>query len=319
MKDYDAVNRLLCQAQTVAIAGHVHPDGDCYASVLGLGLVLSAAGKTVDMLAEEKLPHFSYLPAFSSLQPVEEDKHYDLFIRVDLGDTLRMGRAQHAFANSTHTINFDHHLTNDGLCEQAVLDPRASSTCEIIAAFLLDQGWEISAEAATAFYAGITTDSNRFLYDTARASTLRLAAKLLDLGADANRVYFHEYQNEKANRIAYEGAVVEHALSLHDGRLMLANITQDLLKQYALTMAEAEGVVDTLRNLEGVEVSVILKEQEEDVQKVSLRSKEYVNVAEIAKVFGGGGHTKAAGATIEGTNEEVFPRLRVMLEGLDRP
>lgn len=319
MTEQEKANRLLRDAQTVAISGHVNPDGDSYASVLGLGLVLSEAGKTVDMLAEEQISHFSYLPAFASLRPVDEKRNYDLFIRVDLGDTTRLGRAQIALANSRHSINFDHHLTNDGRCDYAILDPKASSTCEIIAAFLLENGWTISADAATAFYAGITTDSNRFLYDTSGARTHRLAARLLDCGADAKRVYFHEYQNENPKRIAFEGAVVEQALSLHDGRVMLANITQELIAKYGLAMPEAEGVVDTLRNLQGVEVAVILKEQKQDVQKVSFRSKEKVNVAKIAESFGGGGHTKAAGATIEGENKDVFPLLRSVLEGLDRP
>lgn len=319
MTNREMVHRLLQEAETIAIAGHVHPDGDSYASVLGLGLALQDAGKKVDMLAEEQIAHFCYLPQFASLRPVDEASKYDLFIRVDLGDTQRMGRSEISLANSKHSINFDHHLSNDGSCEYAILDPKASSTCEIIAAFLLEQNWTISPDAATALYAGIITDSNRFLYDTASARTLRLAADLLDCGADAKSVFFHEYQNEKANRIAFEGAVVEQAEALHGGRVQLANITRTLIAHYDLEMPEAEGVVDTLRNLQGVEVAVILKEQTENIQKVSLRSKEYVNVAEIAKIFGGGGHTKAAGATIEGTNKEAYAALRKVLEGLEKP
>ncbi|WP_066923906.1 DHH family phosphoesterase [Murdochiella massiliensis] len=319
MSDSAIVNRLLREAHTVAIAGHVNPDGDSYASVIGLGLALQDAGKQVDMLAEEKIPHFSYLPAFSCLRPVEDTRKYDLFISVDLGDTSRIGRPLIAMKNSRHSINFDHHLSNDGSCDYAVLDPLASSTCEIIASFLLTNGWKVSPEAATALYAGIITDSNRFLYDTSGARTHRLAADLLDCGADAKAIYLQEYQNENRNRIAFEGSVVEKALSLHGGRVMLANITQEWIQHYGLTMPEAEGVVDTLRNLQGVEVAVILKEQTHDIQKVSLRSKEYVNVAEIAKTMGGGGHTKAAGATVEGTNQEVFVMLRTLLEGIERP
>lgn len=317
MSTNEQAKALIDAANRIAIAGHVNPDGDSYASVLGLGLALQEAGKEVDMLAEENNAHFSYLPAFSLLRAPDPDKSYDLFIRVDLGDTPRMGTAKIAFDHSKHSLNFDHHLTNDGLCDCAILDPKASSTCEIIARFLLETDMAFSADAATALYTGLITDSNRYLYDTSTARTLRIGADLMDRGADAQRVYFYEYQNENPHMVAFRGIVTEQVKQLHGGKVIVANITQEMLHHYGIAMPQAEGVVDDLRSLAGVEVAAILKEQDADTQKISFRSKAYFDVAAVAQKLGGGGHKKAAGATLHGSNADCWAQFLHLMEALE--
>lgn len=301
----DAIDR----ANTIAIAGHENPDGDCYGSILGLGLSLIARGKKVRLFADERLAHFAYLPGFERLEDVDTATSFDLVIRVDLGGVERMGRGQVLFTNAKTTLNFDHHVGNDGRATIAILDEDASSTCEIIGRFLLEAGFPLPEDAATSLYAGLITDSNRYLYDTAGAHALRLGADLLDHGADAQSVYLHEYQMLDPKRVAFEGEVVREALFLHDGKMAVANVTREKIAPYGLSMSEAEGVVDTLRSLRGVEVAVILKEQESERQKISFRSKEYFNVRDLAASFGGGGHIKAAGAAIAAKNAEAWKIL----------
>lgn len=311
-----AAREAIFNARTIAIAAHENPDGDAYGSILGLGLALEAAGKSCDLLADERFPHFSYIPGFSQLQSVDEARRYDLVIRVDLGDVRRMGRGSAVFSTARKTLNFDHHMENAHDSDILIHEPTASSTCEILARFLLDTGFDVPPAAATALYAGLTTDSNRFLYDTADAGTLRTAADLIDHGADKQYVYLYEYQREDPKLMAFEGDVVRGATFLQDGKVIVANLTHERVAATGYTMPEVEGVVSKLLTLAGVEVAVILKEQEPERQKISFRSKSTYDVQKLAKSLGGGGHQKAAGASLDMTNDEAWPYLISILEGL---
>nr|WP_072514300.1 bifunctional oligoribonuclease/PAP phosphatase NrnA [Ndongobacter massiliensis] len=313
---YKTVVRELHAAKRIVIARHLNPDGDALGAQLGLGLALEAAGKEVHYLLTDAVPaHLAYLPALSRLQPLREDA-YDLFVLVDLGDKPRMGSAIQAYEQSARSICIDHHRTNEGICDVNWVCPQASSTCELIAALLLRESMEIPKDAATALFAGIVTDSNRFLYETARARTMRIAADLLECGADASRVYFHEYQNIDAALFALQGYVVEHALYLHEGRVALANLTPSLLDYFGVPMAAAESVVDVLKNLSGVEVAVVVKDQEENCQKVSFRSKRFFDVSALAQRYGGGGHVQASGCTLEMNNEDALQEMKRVLENI---
>lgn len=311
------MTRAIQSAQTIAISGHTNPDGDCLGSILGLGLSLEAMGKTVDMVHNETPRHLSYIPGFDRLVSVNKDKTYDLFIMVDLGDRERLKDSAVLLDQAKTSLNFDHHQVNEGVCDLTCQIKTASSTCEIIADFLIDQGFDLPKEAATALFAGITTDSNRFLYDTAGARCLRLAADLMDRGADPGWVYLHEYQSVEPRLFAFKGAVVERATFLQEGKVVLATVTQEDLKHYNITMGEAEGVVDVLRNLEGVEVACLLKETGKEETKLSLRSKRFFSVESVARAFGGGGHIKAAGATLDLPKDKALETMTQHFEDLD--
>lgn len=302
-------------AQNIAISGHINPDGDCLGAILGLGLALKDLGKEVDMIHAERPLHFSYLPGFRFLTPPDPIKGYDLFIMVDLGDKARLGPSAGLLDRSRVRINFDHHQTNEGVCDWVCQIRDASSTCEILASFLRDQKIPISKDAATALLAGIITDSNRFLYDTARARCMRVAADLIEAGADVKKIYLKEYQAVDPHMVAFTGHMVEKAAFLQEGRVALGLVSQEDLAHFQLTMPEAEGVVDQLRNLQGVELAVIVKEQAPKLSKLSLRSKRFFNVEALASSWGGGGHMKAAGASLAMPAKEAYQVVKEALEG----
>lgn len=315
--EIDEIAKILRSAKTVAVTGHVNPDGDCIGSITGLGMSLKLMGKDVDMILDDDVPAFlSYIPNIDLIKKPDKTKKYDVFVMVDLGDRKRMGSSAIAMDNSAVCLNFDHHGTNEHICDYHYVETKASSTCEILANFLIDNGFEIDSDVATSLYSGLVTDSNRFLYDTARANAMRTGANLIDLGADVDCIYFNEYQNISANLFAFQGYMVKNALYLNDGKAAIANIRKDILKEYDLTMSEAESCVDVLKNLKGVEVAVAIKEISDKVQKISLRAKSYFDVSEIAVSYGGGGHIKAAGCTLEMTNEEALIEMKKTLEAL---
>lgn len=315
-RTWNEMGKILRQAETIALAGHVNPDGDCIGAINGLGFALEALGKKVDRLCKEKPRHLAYIPGADKMIEIDPRKKYDVFVLLDLGDIPRMGEAVKAMENSKFSLSFDHHQTNGRVCQINSVIKDASSTCEILASFLKEEGFPIPKDAATALYAGLITDSNRFLYDTARARAMRIGADLIDLGADADLVYLKEYQAIEPSLFAFQGKVVSEAEFLQNGRVALANVTQAMLKEYAISMSEAESAVDVLRNLNQVEVAVLVKNMTDDLQKISFRSKEFFDVSKIAQELGGGGHIKAAGASIQGKNQEVYDRMRACFEGL---
>lgn len=315
-KLWHEMGMILRKAQTIAIAGHVNPDGDCIGAINGLGLSLESMGKEVDRLCEEKPRHLSYIPGASTMVEVDPQKKYDVFVLLDLGDRPRMGKASRAMDRADFSLNFDHHQTNERICQLNSVIKDASSTCEILASFLQEEDFPIPKEAATALFAGLITDSNRFLYDTARSRAMRIGADLIDLGADADLVYLKEYQAIEPGLFAFQGKVVSEAEFLQGGRVALANVTQAMLKEYKISMSEAESAVDVLRNLSQVEVAVLVKNMTDDLQKISFRSKEFFNVSAVAEKFGGGGHIKAAGASIQGKNEDVYKQMKAFFEDL---
>ncbi|MCI6659618.1 MAG: bifunctional oligoribonuclease/PAP phosphatase NrnA [Peptoniphilaceae bacterium] len=313
----DQAVETISKAKTIAISGHVNPDGDCLGAVTGLGKALQYAGKQVDLFASEKPRHYSYLPGIENISTSIPDKDYDLFILVDLGDRPRMGDAVQAFNRSKTSICFDHHMTNERICDQNLVFKDACSTCELLGIFL--NYWDpslIRSDVATSLYAGITTDSNRFLYDTARARAMRVASDLIDAGADVNLIYLHEFQSADRNMLLFQGDILRSTEMLADGKIALARISLKKIHEYHLPMSEAEGVVDLLRSMDGVEIAVILKEKEANLQKISFRSKEYFNVAELAKKFDGGGHWKASGGSIHDSFDAAYDQLRSVLKDI---
>ncbi len=313
----DQIHRWMREANRIAICGHLNPDGDCLGSVTGLGRVLMDQGHEVTCIAYQPPDHLSYLPDFSLLQEAKEDETYDLFIMVDVGDRKRIGAGVHALDNSKHSICIDHHLTNDHPCERNLVIAEASSTCQILSEFLQAYGDPISKNAATSLYTGLITDTNRFLYDSSRREAMRVGASLLEAGADADLVYLREYQSISPKLFSFQGRTVDHAKSLQDGKIMLARVDQKDLDASGLTMSQAESSVEVLRDLAGVELAVLVKEFEPGQQKLSFRSKEYFDVARLAQSLGGGGHRKAAGATVSGSMDEVYDKMEKILSNVE--
>lgn len=320
MRDRIEVIAALKRAKTVAIAAHLSPDGDALGSSLGLARALTLAGKEVTVLQTDDIPeHLHYLPGIDRMQKVESldtPMHFDLFCLVDLGDIPRMGHAVEAMRASDLSVCIDHHRTNERVCDYNYVVPDASSTCEVIADLLFTAGFPVDADAATHLFAGLITDSNRFLYDNARAKAMRIGAELLDRGADANLIYKAEYQNVDRNMIAFQGHMLQNATVLHDGKVIACNVRQEDVAQFHLDLTAADVLVSEMKNIAGVEVAAVLKDKGPNAQKVSFRSKDYYDVSEVAQRFGGGGHLHAAGCTIEASNAEAFQLLLETLQGL---
>ena len=295
---------------SVAIGGHVRPDGDCVGACMGLYQYLRDNYRDVetDVYLEEIPSHFSFVEGTGDIRhQVEPGKTYDLFICLDCGDAERLGFSGPLFESAAQTFCVDHHISNQAFADENYIVPDASSTSELVFR-LLDCG-RITRGIAEALYIGIVHDTGVFQYSCAGPETFRTAAALLEKGVDApsiiERTYYEKSyaQNQILGRALLESIVFMH------GQCIFSSVSQAVMRFYGVTPKELDGIVSQLRITKGVEVAIFLYEQEPNVYKVSLRSKEKVDVSRVAAYFGGGGHVKAAGCTMPGTVHDVINNL----------
>ena len=306
--------KLVQQSNNILISAHVNPDGDAIGSSFGLALVLQSLGKNAKIIRNDHYPTNLEFLKREDLYFNDDFDDIDLFIAVDSADIKRIGISKTYFDKAKSTVCIDHHITNEGYADINII-LRSSSTCEMLAEMLIDYDVYIPQDAATYFYLGILTDTFRFSYVSANSTTLRVAANLLDINADKNLIHENLYEKLNKNLLFFQAEVIKNATRIGD-KIIAAKITRELVRKYGLDFDKIENIVSVLRSIDGIEVSAIVREDGDIEQKLSFRSQNIVDVSEIAKEFGGGGHTRAAGASCKGSVDEVFDILLNRLEKL---
>lgn len=309
------LNRLLKQADSIAIGGHVRPDGDCIGSGIGLCQYIkdNYKNKEVDVYLEEIPEKYRFLEGTENVRhEIPEGKIYDLFICLDCADLDRLGFSAPLFENAKNTLCIDHHVSNPGFAKENHIVPDASSTSELV--YELTDKECISKKAAEALYTGILHDTGVFQYSCTAPSTLRAAAELLEAGVDAPKIIRDTfYEKTYAQHQVLGRALLESILFL-DGRCIASYIREREMRFFGVDRSDLDGIASQLRNTKGVEVAIFMDEIRPNVYKVSLRSGDIVDVSVIARYFGGGGHKKAAGFTLTGTPYDVINNLSKQIE-----
>lgn len=297
----------LLKNDNFVLTTHLNPDGDAIGSLLGLGLALLNAGKNVVMVMPHPVPvTFQFMPGAQQVERVNPDARFDVGIALDCTDLTRAGEdVQQVFQKAGNLINIDHHISNQYFGDINVVDPQAAATGEIICDILVNARIPVTADIATNLYAAIVTDTGSFQHQNTTAKSLRTAAFLLDCGA-AHRIvqqYIYEQRSLESLRLLARGL---ESLSLsEDGTVAWVTISQDLLFASGAAVEDSDGLVDYVKSLKGVEVGVLFKEVNAGETKVSFRSKNHLDVNRLAAHFGGGGHERAAGCTVNGRIEDV--------------
>ena len=287
--------------QTILIVSHIRPDGDAVGSLLGLGLALQEAGKQVTMVLSDGVPaSFRQLPGANQVLRKSPLKPFDLAVVVDCSDLLRTGTA---LGERVPDINIDHHITNLNFARVNLVCPDAQATCGILAENLEAWGLTVSEKIAKALLTGLVTDTIGFRTSNVTANTLRLAAWLMDHGANLADLYNRaivrrsfeaaQYWGQGLSHIQRSGRMVWTALCLKDREIASYNGNDDA------------DLVNVISAIDESDIGLIFVEQTNDHVKVSWRAQPGWDVSQIALQFGGGGHPSAAGADIPGTMEEV--------------
>ena len=305
------LNRALEQVKSVAIGGHVRPDGDCVGSCMGLYQYIRTWYKdiAVDVYLEDIPESFKVLIEASKeiKGEVKEVKEYDMFVALDCADKSRLGFSLELFDNAKKTICVDHHVSNQAYADDNHIVAEASSTSELIYHLLPYE--KITKEIAECLYLGIVHDTGVFQYSCTSPETMEAAANLMRKGIRANEIIDKTfYEKTYAQNQILGRALLESSLLL-DGKCIYTCLTKQIMDFHGVKPKDLEGIVSQLRVTEGVEVAIFLYQTDNEEFKVSLRASGDVDVSKVAGCFGGGGHKKAAGVTMKGTANEIVSLL----------
>jgi phosphoesterase RecJ-like protein len=307
-------------ATTVAIAAHVNPDADALGSMLGLSNFLRASGtETVCSFPNQPFepPRWtSMLPGNEALVPPGEfPKEPAVMVTCDAASMDRLGMLAPAAVRSKTLIWIDHHVSNEGLGTIPLVDPKASSTAEMVWRLLKEMGGEVPLECAICLYAGLVTDTGRFQYEAVTPDTLRLAAELREFPFEHARLVQALYEDNGVDYLRLLGVALERVALAPDADLVWSYLTQADLAAAGIHPSETDDLIDVVRTAREADVAAVIKQQRDGRFKVSMRSRGGHDVAAVASAFGGGGHRLAAGYTSRHGLIETVERLRAALRG----
>lgn len=301
---------VLKDKRTVAISGHVRPDGDCVGSCLGLYLYLTEQFPDihVDVYLEEIPEAYRMIRGTDAVKTqITEGEVYDLFICLDCGDRMRLGFSEPLFESASETLCVDHHISNGAFADINYIVPDASSTSELV--YTLFDREKISKSAAEALYMGIVHDTGVFQYSCTSPETMEIAAELMRKGINSSEIIDKTYYEKTYVQNQILGRALLESMLIMEKRCIVSVIRKRSMEFFQAQPTDLEGIVSQLRLTKGVEVAIFLHELEPQKYKVSLRSKGAVDVSVIAQHFGGGGHVRAAGVTMKGSSHDVINNI----------
>ena len=304
------LDRILQNVNTVAIGGHVRPDGDCVGSCMGLYLYLKKRfpGVSVDVYLETIPDEFYMFEVVNDIKhEVQEEKVYDLFIALDCADASRLGFSYSLFEKATKKCCVDHHISNVGYGDENYIVPEASSTAELVYR-LIDKSM-ITKEIAECLYLGIVHDTGVFQYASTSPETMEAVADLMHKDICPSLIIDKTYYEKTYAQNKILGKALLDSQLLLDNKCIVSSITRETMDEFGVIPKDLEGIVSQLRVTKEIEVAIFIYELDENEYKVSLRASGDVNVSQVAVTFGGGGHVKAAGLTMTGTIPEIIAKL----------
>lgn len=309
MRKNNMLRGLLKHAGTVAIGGHVRPDGDCVGSCMGLYRYVKTCYPEIraDVYLEEIPDSFHFISDTKEICHTAEEKEYDLFIALDCGDVERLGFSKPLFEKARHTFCIDHHISNGAFADENHIEPEASSTSELVY-HLLDRD-KITKEVAECLYLGMAHDTGVFQYTCTSPSTMEAAAHLMSLGIDYSKIIHDTFYEKTYVQSQILGRALLESFLFLDKQCIVSVITKKIMDFYEASPKDLEGIVAQLRMTKGVKAAVFMYETNPQEFKVSLRADADIDVSRVAKYFGGGGHKKAAGVTMNGTAHDIITNL----------
>lgn len=296
--------------RSVALGGHVRPDGDCVGSCMGLYLYLKEQYPQIsaDVYLEEIPEAYRMIQGTDEVKTqIPEGKVYDLFIALDCGDIKRLGFSAPLFSRAAASLCIDHHVSNEAFADDNYVEPDASSTSELVYTLLDPE--KISKPVAEALYMGIAHDTGVFQYSCTSPETMEIAAALMRKGINGSEIIDKTYYAKTYIQNQILGRALLESMLIMDKRCIVSVIRKRSMEFFQAQPADLEGIVSQLRQTKGVEVAIFLHETEPQTFKVSLRSKGKVDVSVIARHFGGGGHVRAAGVTMKGSSHDVINNI----------
>jgi phosphoesterase RecJ-like protein len=315
--DFDAVLAALREHERFLVTSHENPDGDALGSLLAMHLGLDALGKDtlIVMAGSAPLPgeyRFLELPERGLLRELPEDRAERVLVAVDCANASRIANPQ-LVTDAPLSVNIDHHHDNSRFGTVNLVVPEASSTGELLADLFSALGVALTPEIAEALYVALVTDTGRFQYTNTTPKALRLAADLVEAGADVHKVFQGVYETVQFAKLKLLARALDRAQIFEGGRIVVSYLLRNDFSEVGAVEPYSEGIIDYLRAVEGAELAALIREPPRDgspARKVSLRSSvDELDVSAIARSFGGGGHRQAAGFGTDVSIDEITTRV----------
>ena len=302
---FDEIKTAILPVQKILIISHKSPDADTIGANLALREALENLGKTVESACINPVPqNCIFLKKSDTFLSDFEPENYDLIITVDCGGYKLTGFTDKKPVlldrHATNLINIDHHPSNDHFGRVNLVMSETPSTCFILFLMFTYYGWNISQEMATAMLHGIYYDTGSFMHSNTTAATLRVAARLKALGADLEKCTKEQFHTSPINKLKLYGRAFSHA-SINSKNAVVSILTKEDFYELGASQEDASGLINYLNHVPQTKFSLLLTEDPSGLIKGSLRTQdEQIDLSEIAQLFGGGGHKKAAGFSIKG-------------------
>lgn len=290
------IAKILEKNDNFYILSHQYPDGDTLGSAFALCYALQHKGKNARVLCSDSIPHkFEFM--YENIEEQNFEAKY--IISVDVADTQLLGDKLSIYSDKIN-LCIDHHASNRKYAENYFVDSSAAATTEIIYELINIMGVKIDVNIANCIYTGISTDTGCFKYTNATPKTYRIAADMMEIGIDAASINRAMFDTKSRARLEVERQVLDNMEFFYDSRCSVIYLTNDMVNQANAKDGDVDGLASIPRQIEGVVVGVTMREKEDNIFKISVRTDGKIDASKICAEFGGGGHPAAAGCTISG-------------------
>ena len=308
MNTLDNILEEINKAESIVILTHENPDGDAIGSGLALYNALKQIGKNPDIIIPEYPRTFEFLPGSNEIKKESNVEKYDLAISVDCATIKMLNGFANYFENAKVKVSIDHHSTNTMFGDLNYVSPDAPACAQILLVVFEYFKIEVTKDIGTCILAGIITDTGGFKYSGVTSETFEFVAWLLQKGINVSKIYRKVLQTKTRANFELNRIAINRLEFFEDGKVAFTYITKEDEESVNAESGDHEGIVETGRDIEGVEVSIFVRETDKGC-KVSMRSNEYVNVSDVCLLLGGGGHIRAAGATMQCTIEQAKEKI----------
>ena len=302
------------EAKRIGISGHIRPDGDCVGACLSMSMYLQKClpQAEIKVFLEKPEKIFCVIEGFDEIDSTfGEEAPFDVFLVLDCSED-RLGAAAKYFQTAGKRINIDHHISNKGCGDLNCIRPQIGSTCELI--YDLIDTEKLDTELAKALYIGIIHDTGIFQYSNTTPATMEKGAKLISYGFNFSGLIQETFYQKTYIQTQIMGRALMESIRFLDGKCIVGCVDRKTMDFYHAEPKDLGGIVNQLRNIEGIDCAVFMYQTDVLEYKVSLRTSEKIDAAEVVSHFGGGGHARAAGCTMNGTFHDCINNLSLHIE-----
>jgi len=302
----------------ILVVTHANPDGDAIGSLIAMGLSLEALNKKITLYCESLIPAvYRFLPEVHRVVKKIGNKNYDMAVILDCGDWSRIGEDVSFVKQIPVIVNIDHHITNTRFGHLQLIDTSACATAEIVYRLIKQMGLSFSIPVATSIYTGILADTGSFRFSNTNKAAFSICQEMVELGVDPHNIAQHVYGTYSLSRIKLLNLALDSIELSENGKLSIMVLTKKMFDETHTQPEDVDGLINYAQRIEDVKVAALIQEQHNGNENsrtnnrfhVSLRSDGAFDVAAIAAMFGGGGHSSAAGFSIESTLSNIKSRI----------